>query len=302
MVLILGAPGEADYERALQRQEERWTQVVKRAEGRLVVVGGASAAPERPTDVERVQQVLAEQVQASAGATPLWVVFVGHGSFDGKEAKFNLRGPDLTPEQLSAWLAPALRPVAVVVASSGSAPFLAKLARTGRVVIVATRSGYELNYARFGEYFADSVADPEADLDRDGQTSLLESFLRASHRTAEFYRNEGRLLSEHALIDDTGDGLGTPAEWFRGTRAVKQAKDGAALDGLRAHQWHLVPSGPERLLTPAQRERRDALEQEIERLRQKKSALPTAEYERQLEALLLEVARMYEGPPQAGSE
>ncbi|MBL9191537.1 MAG: hypothetical protein JNJ82_04200 [Opitutaceae bacterium] len=301
VVLIIGAPGESEYETALQLQRDRWTTAVQRAGGSLTVIGGAPVTTEG-TEFDRVQRVLAEQTQASAGASPLWVVLAGHGSFDGKEAKFNLRGPDFTADQLATWLNPALRPVAVIVATSGSAPFLAKLTRPGRVIVVATRSGYELNYARFGSFFAESVADPAADLDQDGQTSLLESFLQAAHRTAEYYRNEGRLLSEHALIDDTGDGLGTPAEWFRGVRATKRAKDGAALDGLRAHQWHLVPSGPERLLTSAQRERRDALEQEIERLRQKKGALETPEYERQLEALLLEVARMYEGLPPAGSE
>lgn len=301
VVLILGAPGESEYETALQLQRDRWTTAVQRAGGSLTVIGGAPVTTEG-TEFDCVQRVLAEQTQASAGASPLWVVLAGHGSFDGKEAKFNLRGPDFTADQLATWLNPALRPVAVIVATSGSAPFLAKLTRPGRVIVVATRSGYELNYARFGSFFAESVADPAADLDQDGQTSLLESFLQAAHRTAEYYRNEGRLLSEHALIDDTGDGLGTPAEWFRGVRATKRAKDGAALDGLRAHQWHLVRSGPERLLTSAQRERRDALEQEIERLRQKKGALETPEYERQLEALLLEVARMYEGLPPAGSE
>ena len=301
VILILGAPGELEYETALQLQRERWTTVVQRAGGRLTVIGGAPG-PTEGTEFDRVQRVLAEQTQASAGSSPLWVVLAGHGSFDGKEAKFNLRGPDFSADQLATWLNPALRPVAVIVATSGSAPFLAKLTRPGRVIVVATRSGYELNYARFGSFFAESVADPTADLDQDGQTSLLESFLQAAHRTAEYYRNEGRLLSEHALIDDTGDGLGTPAEWFRGVRATKRAKDGAPLDGLRAHQWHVVPSGPERLLTPAQRERRDTLEQEIERLRERKATLPAAEYERQLEVLLLEVARLYEGLPQSGSE
>ncbi len=46
-----------------------------------------------------------------------------------------------------------------------------------------------------------------ADLDKDGQVSLLEAFLIASRRTLEFYKVEGRIATEHALIDDNGDGL-----------------------------------------------------------------------------------------------
>jgi len=30
----------------------------------------------------------------------LWLVLIGHGTFDGKEAKVNLRGPDLSAADL----------------------------------------------------------------------------------------------------------------------------------------------------------------------------------------------------------
>ena len=95
---------------------------------------------------------------------------------------------------------------------------------------------------------AGAINDPVADLDKDGQVSLLEAFLTAASRVREFYRAEARLATEHPLIDDTGDKLGSPADWFRGVRATTRAKDGAAADGLRAHQWHLVPSDRERAL------------------------------------------------------
>ena len=81
--------------------------------------------------------------------------------------------------------------------------------------VTATRSGYQHNYARFGKFLAEALSNPKNDLDKDGQISLLESFLSASHRTTEFYKTEGRLATEHALLDDNGDGLGTPATWFR---------------------------------------------------------------------------------------
>src|SRR5437899_457427 len=192
---------------------------------------------------------------------------IGHGSFDGKEARFNLRGPDVTATELALWLRPFRRPLAVIDTSSCSAPFLAKLSGTNRVVVTATRSGHEQNFTRFGQYLAEAIADPQSDLDKDGSVSLLEAFLTASHRTAEFYKTEGRLATEHALLDDNGDGLGTPADWFHGIRPVKRAKEGAGLDGLRAHQFHIFRSEQEKQLPASARARRDDLELAIAKLR-----------------------------------
>jgi hypothetical protein len=134
----------------------------------------------------------------------------------------------VSDKELADWLRPCNRPLAVIDCASASAPFLNKLSAPGRVVVTATRTGGEVHYARFGDYLSAAIADPAADLDKDGQTSLLEAFLAASHQTAEFYKQAGRLATEHALLEDNGDALGTPADWFQGTRAVRAAKAGAA--------------------------------------------------------------------------
>src|SRR4029079_3123543 len=133
-----------------------------------------------------------------------------------------------------------------------------------------------------------------ADLDKDGQTSLLEAYLAASHRVEEFYKQEARLATEHALLDDNSDGLGTPAAWFEGTRATRRAKDGAPLDGARAHQMHLVRSARELAMSPEQRARRDELELAVEGIRDKKETMKEDEYYAQLESLLVQLAELYE--------
>jgi hypothetical protein len=167
------------------------------------------------------------------------------------------------------------------------------LSGTNRVIITATRSGNEQNYTRFGQYFAEALKNPQADIDQDGQVSLLEAFLTASRQAGEFYKVRGRLVTEHALLDDNGDGLGTPADWFRGLRATKKAKDGAALDGLLAQQFRLIPSPAERALTPEQVAQRDALEKAVLLHREKKAQMPEEDYYRELERLLLQLARFY---------
>ena len=161
------------------------------------------------------------------------------------------------------------------------------------MIVTATRSGYEQNYARFGQFVAEAIADPAADLDKDEQTSLLEAFVMASRRVVEFYEAEGRLATEHALLDDNGDGLGTPSDFFRGVRAVKKPAEGATVDGLRAHQLHLVRSERELKMPPEIRVRRDELELTVARLRDSKEKLGEDEYYRRLENLMTELAKLY---------
>ena len=77
--------------------------------------------------------------------------------------------------------------------------------------------------------------------------------------------------------------------------ATKRARDGTALDGPRAHQFHLVRSAAEQQLAPEVRARRDQLELEISALRGKKEKMTEAKYYQELEKLLLELATLYEG-------
>jgi hypothetical protein len=299
VIVVVGASGENDFESNFATQAAQWEKVSTLANCPRITIGLENAnAANSPSDHDRLKEVLEKETKA--GAAELWVVFVGHGTFDGKEAKFNLRGPDVSASELSGWLKPFQRPLAIFDTASASAPFIAKLSAPNRVIVTSTRSGNEQNFARFGQFLADAMVDPKSDLDQDGQTSLLEGFLTAAARVAEFYKTEGRLATEHALIDDNGDGLGTPSDWFRGTRATKKAGNGAALDGARARQFHLVRSDAEEKLTPDQRARRDEFELAIEDLRERKAKLGDEEYYRRLEILLLELAKVYT-PPTAGT-
>ncbi len=289
VILTLGAPGQPEYASNFLHQADLWEKSCAQANCEYVTIG---AVPSSTNDLELLQQTV--QAQPKEGLTPLWLVFIGHGTFDGKEARFNLRGPDVSASDLAQWLKPFHRPLVIVDCSSSRAPFLNKLSGTNRVIITATRSGYEQYYTRFGEYFAAALTDPEADLDKDGQISLLEAFLIASRRTAEFYKIEGRIATEHALLDDNGDGLGTPADWFRGLRATKKPQNSAAtVDGSLARQIHLVSNQEERTLTPEQRVQCNELERAVFLLRDKKPQLPEDQYYRELETLLLKLARLY---------
>jgi len=290
VIVVVGAPGEEDYGTKFNEWASRWEKASKTAGAKCKGIGyGKDASTNEAEELK-----IALEKEPKSGAAELWVVLLGHGTYDGRDSKFNLRGPDISAPDLARLLEPFQRPTAVIAAFSASAPFLTKLSTKGRVVITSTRSGHEQNLSRFGEYISGAVADPEADLDKDGQTSLLEAFLMASRRTAEFYETEGRLATEHPLLDDNGDALGTPPDWFRGVRAVKKAKEGAQLDGLRAHQLCLVRNDTEKSLPPELRARRDELELAIAHLRESKASMPEDDYYQKLELMAVEMARLYE--------
>ncbi len=161
--------------------------------------------------------------------------------------------------------------------------------------MTATKTGAEINFARFGEFLSEAIGDSKFDLDKDGQTSVFEAFLSASRRTLAFYDDEGRLATEHALLDDNADGLGVRADFFRGVRLVKKAQGSATVDGRLAHQFHLVRSDSERQLSPESRRLRDQLEQAVIQLRDRKSSFEDEDaYYTQLEALLVQLAKAYE--------
>ncbi len=291
LVLVMGAPGAPEYATQFSDWAGLWKEAAAKGGLQTTIIGENNGGPN--DDLHRLLEVLTNEVSRPAGE--LWLVFIGHGTFDGRTAKFNLRGPDISADDLAATLKPCRRPLVILQCASASGPFLKTLSAPGRVIITATRSGYEVNATRFGGFLARAIADPAADLDKDGQTSLLEAYLVASHQVEQSYKEEGRLMTEHALLDDNGDGFGTPAEWFHGTRAVKSAADGKSVDGVRAHQLFLVPGDIERQLPPEARARRDELEQKLSALRLLKAKLNEDEYYRQLEAIMVELARLYQG-------
>jgi hypothetical protein len=286
VIVVVGAAGETEFGTNFIHQAGLWDQACQKAGCREITLGLDSAT----NDCERLKQILA--AEPKEGPNELWLVLIGHGTFDGKEARFNVRGPDFSATDLATWLLPFRRRLGIIDTSASSAPFMSKLAGTNRVIITATRSGNEQNFTRFGQFFAETITDQQADLDKDGQVSLLEAFLMASRRTSEFYKLQGRIMTEHALLDDSGDGLGTAADWFRGLREVKRPRENAPVDGLLARQFHLLRSAEDQQLSVEQRTRRDELERAIFQYREKKGKIPEADYYRELEKLLLELARL----------
>lgn len=237
---------------------------------------------------EQVRGALDRIAREAKPQDALVVMLIGHGSFDGYEYKINLPGPDLSAAELATLLdrVPAARQLVVNMTSSsgGSVEFLRK---PNRVVIAATKTGTEKNATIFARYWAEALADPATDSDKNEVISALEAFRYADKKTAASYESQNRLATEHAVLEDTGKGEAVRAP---------SPENG---EGMLAAQFPLLRIGgaataAKDLVKAPLLAKKEQLERQIDKLKYDKAAIPPDEYKKQLAALLLELARTQE--------
>lgn len=235
---------------------------------------------------EEVRRVFRELAARMDEQSVLFVLLLGHGTFDGREARFNLVGPDLTAAEWVALVDPLPGQLVFVNTTAASAPFLAPLAKAGRIVITATESPAQRYATVFPEFLVRAFADAASDFDRNARISMWEAFSYASAGVRRWYRERGRLATERALLDDTGDGRGIDAGDGAGdphAGLAAAAYVGAGVDHVTTGQGAEM----DRLAA-----RRAALDVEVAELRAVREAMPAERYAAELERLLLELARV----------
>lgn len=289
ILVVTGVGGTDEYDEIFAENARAWAAAADKGDAAFQWIG-REASEAGADDAEQLREAL-----ATIEEPELWLVLIGHGTFDTRQVKFNLRGPDVTDRQIAAWVEAYDGRLSVINTASASGSFIERLAGPDRVVITATKNELEIYYTRFGNYFVEAIAGlDEADLDNDDQVSLLEAFLYSADRVATWYDGEDRLATEHALLEDSGDGLGSRSEWFEGVTPTRTPGEDKGPDGERAAQRVLVKNAFERRLTPDQRTRRDALEREVKSLRRQRDEIDEEVYYRELEEVLLELGRLYE--------
>jgi hypothetical protein len=270
---------------------QRWGATLVDASAKLGVAKPIYLAEKTDVDPKRItgrstkdEIVKAFDALKAAGEDDVvFIVLIGHGTFDGKVAKFNLPGPDMTPADFEPLLKGLKsRHVVFVNTASASGPFIEALAGQGRTVVSATRTGSERFATLFGGYFVDAIAGSEADADKNKRISVLEAFTFAKREVATAYEREGIMLTEHALLSDSG-GEGIPNPSIDG----KQGKVAALLSLGSTTAGDPLPEDPK--LRALYLERRD-LERRIEALKLLKGSMPADRYTSELEKLATDLA------------
>ncbi|HEY7500745.1 MAG TPA: C13 family peptidase [Vicinamibacterales bacterium] len=287
LAVIVGLAGEPEHAELFQR----WGATLVDASAKLGVAKPIYLAEKTDVDPKRItgrstkdEIVKAFDALKAAGEDDVvFIVLIGHGTFDGKVAKFNLPGPDMTPADFEPLLKGLKsRHVVFVNTASASGPFIEALAGQGRTVVSATRTGSERFATLFGGYFVDAIAGSEADADKNKRISVLEAFTFAKREVATAYEREGIMLTEHALLSDSG-GEGIPNPSIDG----KQGKVAALLSLGSTTAGDPLPEDPK--LRALYLERRD-LERRIEALKLLKGSMPADRYTSELEKLATDLA------------
>ena len=285
-IVVSGASGGPKY----VENFDRWRTTVVKAltEGlgftpdRVIVLHEAASDADRPTR-ENVRRAGASVASRLTPDDLLLVVLIGHGTFDGEAAKFNLVGPDLDARDWAQLFNKVPGQVVFVNTSNSSHPFLEELSRPDRIIITATDSSSQRFDTVFPEFFAaalDQVA--VADSDKNGRLSIWEAFGFASQSVARWYDQRGQLVTEHAVLDDNGDRTGREAQT-------------PGPDGTLARRVFLDPDPSERggdAVLASLEKRKAAIEAEMELLKARKGSMPRGRYDAEFEELAVELARI----------
>jgi hypothetical protein len=272
-LVIAGLGGEPDYEQRFSAWAEDLNKTLGSAdsETKVEVLSGVKAKRE---SIKAAFESAASQLKPEDAFA---VILIGHGSFDGSEYKVNIPGPDITAVDLATMLdrVKAGRQL-VVNATSASGGSVHALLKQNRTIITATKSGTEKNATVFARYWIEALRDAAADADKNEVITALEAFKFAETKTKQFYETNKRIATEHPMLDG-GDAAGPVNAGRFALLRIGSVQKAANDPAKRA------------LLT-----KREQLEAEIDNLKFQKAAMPTDEYKRQLQKLLLELAKTQE--------
>jgi hypothetical protein len=298
LLIVVGLGGEPKYTDAFHELALKMIQAAEKKMGvaasNITYLGEKATSPAVPvykgrSSRENVQKALGTLAQTAGPGDLVFILLIGHGGAQGGESRFNLPGPDMTAADFAPLLAALSgRQVVFVNTASASGDFVKVLSAKGRTIVTATKSAMERNQTEFPSYFVQAFSEDGADADKDQRVSVLEAFTYARREVERFYEKGHLLLTEHAILDDNGDGVGSAVpDPAAGDGRVARTlflggSDDSAADGAAA--------AADPRVADLRRQRR-AIEQEIGALKARKDAMPPAQYEEELEKLLVELAR-----------
>jgi hypothetical protein len=285
-LILSGASGGPKYAESMKTWRASLTSaLVDRygfAKDRVRVFVDETVKPGEQGTAVNVRAAIADAKKQLTRDDVLLIVLLGHGTFDGEAAKFNLVGPDLTASDWSSLLNGIPAKLVIVNTTEASFPFLEKLSGSNRVVITATDSAAQKYATVFPEYFAKALGEASTDLDKNGRTSIFEVFAAASLSVKQHYEQRGQLTTERALIDDNGDGVGRESE-------------APGPDGALARTLYLDGEDPAIANNPELAEltrRRRELEAQAEALKLKKENMSGVQWAAEYEKLMVELAKV----------
>jgi hypothetical protein len=228
-LIVVGLPGDADHEKLFADTARQWRDwLTQSLDFEVTVLFGRSGRPQLTKkaatrdDIERETADLKKILRAE---DRLWVFFLGHGDHDGERASFHLPGRDLHADDVGKLFSgiPCKEQV-FWMTNSASGWFLKPLSAKGRIVIAATAADEEYNETEFPHAFATVIK--KLDPKKDERASILELYRRTVAEVEARFAADKRVPTEHAQLDDNGDGVGTEEPVLEQTGDKQPTADG----------------------------------------------------------------------------
>jgi hypothetical protein len=272
LLVITGVPGDEEHAKQFAKWAEAFIDAAKKKDS--VPDANITYLSDRRAVRESVEKAVADIAARAKPNDGVVVLLIGHGSFNGSTAAFNLPGPDLNADEWATLLGKlSAQRVAFINTASSSGAFLQPMTAPGRVVVTATKTGGERNETQFPEFFVAAFGDPTADRDRNGHVSIAEAFEYAKTKVTQAFQQKGLLLTEHATMDDSGEGH-LASTMFLG---IGRAEGTLAVDTSDPAMKQLV-------------DEKDAIDRQIAALKLRKTGMDEAQYDAQMEKLLTDLA------------
>jgi hypothetical protein len=222
-VILVGIPGDGAHADLFRKTADAWqtwlTYSLQIPVGQVLQFPAAPAKAQAekdpsaaPLTAETIRTTFADLSKKLGPDDSLWVFTLGHGNYDGKRAWFHVAGRDPSQEDFGRWLSEIrCREQVIWLTHASSGWFVKPLSKPGRIVIAATAADDESNETEFPQALAAVIAKPlkTLDADQDGRLSVAELFSAVVQEVANRFKNDNRLPTEHAQLDDDGDGKGS---------------------------------------------------------------------------------------------
>ena len=282
-VTVAGIGGEAEYEQRFSGWAKDMDKIVRAQPGAKVETLTDKDATK--ANLESKLRSIAQQAKADDSVV---LMLIGHGTFDDRDYKFALPGPDISATELGQLLDRIQAKVLVVNTTSSSGGSIPILQKPKRVVITSTKGGTEKNVTVFARYWIEALRDPAADADKNGIVTALEAFKYAESKTAKYFETQNWLATEHCLLEDAGKGEG-----------VKDPgpDNGEGQIAGRFAVLHVGAAATATVNDPKKLEllkKKEELETQIDDLKYHKAAMDTGRYRQELQKLLIELAQTQE--------
>ena len=300
VVILAGAAIEEQYKNQIEGWALRLHDVLTEdyryeADQIVLLMDQADQADARisgSSQAESIRDALQDLREVVNPGDQLFIFLLGHGTSDEEAAKFVIRGIDITARDVAAILETfSEQDIVLVNAASASYPFCALLSGPGRVIVSATRSAAEKYDTMFAEFFIDALADHRGDRDKNRRVSIWEAFRFASQKVENWYADQNRIPTEHAVLDDNGDGIfSDDPESFTDDGMLAQIAYLDLIPGKFSDAENSTTADGTiiRNLTAQMRE----LERSVFLLRSRKAELPAESYQQEMEVLLIDLARI----------